>query len=227
MQSGKYYVIAEGNNLYESMTKEEILAAITQAVSTHAIADVDTGFVTTVKETNRNKGLTFWIGTSAEYNAIQTKVPDCFYILTDDPMLDDIESAVTDVASQVIDIAGRSIQSIDDYTVDGWNWHVHVHTSGFVEAWGAKEISNADVSTAEGNMYVVADGGFIVEYPTVLADSNGFTRKTASFGWDSVYYGLPFGRLGLSDDDYINIMRATSLTGVTGTLSIYMTGTIA
>ena len=34
------------------MTKEQILAAITQAVESHTVSDVDTGFVTTLKEQN-------------------------------------------------------------------------------------------------------------------------------------------------------------------------------
>ena len=54
-----YHVIANDKVKAESMTREQILAAITQAVETHEIFDVDTGFVTTIKETNKNKALKF------------------------------------------------------------------------------------------------------------------------------------------------------------------------
>ena len=227
MESGKYYVIAQGNNLYESMTKEEILAAITQAVESHTIGNVDTGFVTTLKEMNNNNGLKVWIGLTAEYNAIATKETNCLYILTDDTELEDIQTLVNSLNGKVNELAEKSISTINDYTATGgWSWHVRIYSNGFVEAWGTKAISNADVSTAEGSMYVV-DGGFSVAYPPVLTESNGFTRKTASFGWDSAYYALPFGRLGLLGGDYVNIMRATSLTGVSGTLSIHMTGIVS
>lgn len=108
-----YNVISNDNCLFESMTKEQILAAITQAVETHEIGDVDTGFVTTIKERNREKALKFWIGTTAEYNAIETKDNDCFYILTDDTELEDIESELDDFR-QSVSAMGDSISDIND-----------------------------------------------------------------------------------------------------------------
>lgn len=106
MESGKYYVLSEGKNLSEGMTKEQILAAIVQAVETHEISDVDTGFVSKLKEGNKNKQLTFWIGTTAEYNAIQTPVENCFYILTDENDLDELEAEIEQLAESVDSIAG-------------------------------------------------------------------------------------------------------------------------
>lgn len=88
------YVIGEGNNFYESMTKEQILAAITQAVESHTITDVDTGFVTKLKENNKNKQIAMWVGTEAEYNAIQEKDQNTLYIKTDDSTVEAIEEAM-------------------------------------------------------------------------------------------------------------------------------------
>lgn len=118
MESGKYYVIGYGNNFYESMTKEEILAAITQAVETHTISDVDTGFVTTVKEQNANQALKFWVGTSAQYNAIAIKDPNCFYILTDDVELEDLEQQIAQLSESVDLIAGLRNKVILNTTVN-------------------------------------------------------------------------------------------------------------
>lgn len=87
-----YYVLNEGDNKFESMTKEQILAAIEQAVSTGQIKDVDTGFVTTIKEVNHQQGLKFWYGTMAEFNALGSKQPNTFYIFSDDTTLQDIEN---------------------------------------------------------------------------------------------------------------------------------------
>jgi len=98
-----YYVIGEGNNFYEGMTKEEILAAITQAVSTHAIADVDTGFVTTIKEKNKNNPLSLWVGTEAEYNAIEEKDQNCLYIKTDDSTLEAIGDELNEYNQRLSD----------------------------------------------------------------------------------------------------------------------------
>lgn len=87
-----YYVISNDNCKFESMTKEQILAAITQAIEEGEISDIDTGFVTKLKEANKNRQLTFWIGSTAEYNALQIKETNCFYILTDDTEFEDIET---------------------------------------------------------------------------------------------------------------------------------------
>lgn len=89
-----FYVVSDDKCFYEGMTKEQILAAITQAIESHEIHDVDTGFVTTIKEGNQNKALTFWIGTTAEYNAIEEKLDDCIYLLTDDTELEDLEALI-------------------------------------------------------------------------------------------------------------------------------------
>lgn len=92
-----YYVFDDNLCKAESMTKEEILAAITQAVESHEISDVDTGFVTTLKEQNSNTALKFWVGTTAQYNAIAQKDSNCFYIVTDDSELDDLESEIANI----------------------------------------------------------------------------------------------------------------------------------
>lgn len=96
-----YYVISDDNCKFESMTREQILAAITQAIEQGDISDIDTGFVTKLKEMNRNNALKFWIGTTAEYNAIQTKETNCFYILSDDTELDDLETAISSINSSI------------------------------------------------------------------------------------------------------------------------------
>lgn len=101
MDSGKYYVLSAGNNLYESMTKEQILSAIAQAVEGHTISDVDTGFVEKIKEQNAKSNLKFWVGTTAQYNALPEKESGCYYILTDDTTFDDMESAVNEMQASV------------------------------------------------------------------------------------------------------------------------------
>ena len=95
------YVFSGDNCKYESMTKEQILAAIQQAVSTHEITDVDTGFVTKIKERNQNKQLQFWVGKQSEYEAIPTKDENTFYIVTDDSSFDDIADAVNQMQADV------------------------------------------------------------------------------------------------------------------------------
>lgn len=92
MATPTVYVICNSNCKYESMTKEQIIAAITQAVNEGTIGNVDTGFVQTIKTVN-NRGIKLFVGTQAEYNALSDseKVNDLFAIITDDVTSADFE----------------------------------------------------------------------------------------------------------------------------------------
>ena len=101
MSERNYYVLCEDNCKFPAMTKEQILTAIEQAVGGGGISDIDAGFVTTIKEMNRGTGLRFWVGTTAEYNALEEKPKDCFCILTDETTYDDVNAAVKELAAKV------------------------------------------------------------------------------------------------------------------------------
>lgn len=96
----KYYVICEDKCLFEAMTKEQTLAAIEQAVTTGTIKNVDTGFITKIKEQNAAAPLFFWVGTQAEYNALADKAANCFYIITDDTTFPDLNAAFEDLSKE-------------------------------------------------------------------------------------------------------------------------------
>lgn len=100
----KWNVISDDNCKAESMTKEEIIAAIVQYMESHEITDVDTGFITTLKEQNHGTGLTFWVGTQAEYNALAEHMPNCFYIISDDSTVDDLEEIINGLQGDVADL---------------------------------------------------------------------------------------------------------------------------
>ena len=79
-----FYVICDDDSKHEGMTKEQILAAITQAVETGGIRNCDTGFITKIKEKNSGGYVSFWVGTQAQYNATAAKESNCVYIITDE-----------------------------------------------------------------------------------------------------------------------------------------------
>lgn len=93
----KYYVLCADNCKFESMTKEQIMTAIIQAGITGAITNVDAGFITKIKERNSEAALSFWVGTSAEYNALETKYTNCLYILTDDTTGNDLQTVIEEL----------------------------------------------------------------------------------------------------------------------------------
>lgn len=121
----KYFVYCEDDCKFESMTKEQILTAIQQAVEGGEIHDVNTGFVTTLNEINHNRGLRVWVGTTAEFNRIPPDDRDVnvLYIRTDDTtaqdmqaQIDQLEAAVSGIG-QMTELTGGSLDSVFN---DGW-----------------------------------------------------------------------------------------------------------
>ncbi len=93
------YVRGDNNGNYDGMTKEQILAAIAQAVSGGTIGNIDTGFVTTIKEQNKGQGLMFWVGTTAEYEALEERPNNVLYIKTDDTSASDINAKFAELTT--------------------------------------------------------------------------------------------------------------------------------
>lgn len=134
-----YYCVCDLGCKFETMTKEQILTAIVQAVNEGKITNIDTGFVTKLKEQNKGGYVTVWRGTTAEYNALTEKEENCIYIKIDDTRLTDIEKAIDDyikkiknienkmlpvaaVLTQSVNIEGVGVQTIFDVTIDEFNF---------------------------------------------------------------------------------------------------------
>lgn len=99
----KYYVFCDDKCMFESMTKEQIYAAIAEATGATA-TEVDDAFITKIKEKNADKQLTFWVGTSAQYNGLVAAGDienDCFYILTDETFGDDVEATINEFREEL------------------------------------------------------------------------------------------------------------------------------
>lgn len=87
-----YYVICDDNCKFEGMTKEQIIAAIEEATG-NVPSDVDSAFITKIKEMNRNNALKFWIGTNFEYNVLVQDgdlEANTMYIVTDEEFPEEI-----------------------------------------------------------------------------------------------------------------------------------------
>ncbi|MBQ3970472.1 MAG: hypothetical protein II685_08340 [Clostridia bacterium] len=108
-----YNVVGTSDSLFEGMTKQQIYTAIVEAVEGGTVGDIDTGFVTIIKEINKNVAIRFWVGTTAEYNALQDKPTNVLYIKTDDTSATDINTAITNVQNALSTIEG-TITTMDD-----------------------------------------------------------------------------------------------------------------
>lgn len=101
MAETKVFALDEGKNAYETLTREQITSAIMQAVNEGTIGDLDAGFITKIQEMNKQGLLRFWIGTMAEFNALEEKDADTLYLFSDDPTVDDIEEAIAAVENDL------------------------------------------------------------------------------------------------------------------------------
>lgn len=92
MSEKKYYCYCDSNCKYETMTKEQILAAIAQAAAGNLVFDTEAAIISKVKEVNAGGFVTFWVGKQAEYNALPSVDPNCVYIITDNTWQGDVET---------------------------------------------------------------------------------------------------------------------------------------
>lgn len=96
--------LSELTNDMTFLTEEQIITLITNIVNTGSVGDIDTGFVTSLVEQNKHKALKFWVGTQAEYDAVQTKIANTFYIITDDRFREDVQTALNSLQAQINNI---------------------------------------------------------------------------------------------------------------------------
>lgn len=101
MSERKYYCFCEANCRFETMTKEQILAAIAEAAAGGLVFDSESAFITKVKEGNAGGFVTFWVGTTAQYNALAVKEPNCVYIKTDSTENSDLAAAIADAVAAI------------------------------------------------------------------------------------------------------------------------------
>ncbi len=95
MSERNYYVLCDDNCRFESMTKEQILAAIYESSGyVPSQEEIDAGFITKIKEMNKNGQLKWWVGTEAEYNAVSEKDDNTLYVITDGGEYEDIVGAI-------------------------------------------------------------------------------------------------------------------------------------
>lgn len=65
-----FYCVCDDDCRYETMTKEQILTAIEQAVENGYVSDPDNAVFSKIKEIRANAETRVWVGTEAQFNAI-------------------------------------------------------------------------------------------------------------------------------------------------------------
>ena len=153
MADRKYYVLSESNCKFESMTKEQIIAAIAEATG-NTPTDVDAAFITKVKEQNKNADMRIWVGSEAEYNAIVangTKDANTIYCISTNG------DAVLNYGVGIAYVE----QTYTSYEANGENVITVTLTSGvqtqFIVRNGGKPVKGVDYWTEADKNEIVAD----------------------------------------------------------------------
>lgn len=118
-----YYCLCDSDCKYETLNKEQIIAAIAEATGT-VPSDVDTGFITMIKEQNKNVNLKFWRGSQAEYNALTEKDNNTYYIIIDDTFRSDTNNSISTITSNLdlLSIVAQTKPVEESYTIEASSW---------------------------------------------------------------------------------------------------------
>lgn len=180
MADRKYYVVCDYGCKFESMTKEQILTAIMQAVENGEIRDVDIGFVTTIKTVN-GKRLKFFFGEQSEYEALtDEEKDDLFAIITNDTSKKALENAIA--------VLQKNYEALTESLADG-----------SFEVAKAKYATSAGSATNDGagnnieNTYAkkrsLTDGSLVVKTAECSNAIKGYSFSTVSIDTlDKGYY---------------------------------------
>lgn len=107
----KYYVFCDDNCKFETMTKTQILQAISKAVNIGVVDDVQA--TNGIIEKNKGKLIQLWVGTQSEYNNIAKKESNVLYIISDDTSKDDLIAKIDKLAEDVTAFGNQGIELFD------------------------------------------------------------------------------------------------------------------
>ena len=95
------YALDEGGNKIATFSAEQILEAINAAITTGEIPSELTAFIDAIKEQNKGKSLEFWLGTQAEFLALENTEEDIIYFINDSTNLKELSDALDQLKDQL------------------------------------------------------------------------------------------------------------------------------
>lgn len=188
--------LSELQNDMTFLTEEQIITLVTNIVDSGSVGDIDTGFVTRLKEQNRGKELKFWVGTQAEYDAIEIAQANTFYIITDDNFKE-----VTNQAIQALNDRLDAIEHTDyDEEISDLQTRVGLLTTdvGTLENTAATHTEQiADVTNkVDDSRYAIGDTDTLHFVGGALLNRSGTTNN--------LVFSIPLNKR-LSRDVTINV----------------------
>lgn len=177
-----YYCICDDNCKFPTMTEEQILEAIAEATG-NTPTSVDDAFISKLKEMNFGGNFTVWVGTTAEYNALESIEQNRFYILTDETWGDDVEAFVMELNAKV-----------DSLTNETQWMTIKRQAQGFVQTIGYYKIKGnmvyCNLNYCNTDFYPQYQGTtdnfelpFLLDIPTAQSSST-FSKCESTFAID-------------------------------------------
>lgn len=214
MPTTNYYVFDSLKNAYESMTKEQIIAAIAEATG-NTPSNIDDAFITQIQEQNAGRSLKFWKGTSAQYAAISPKDADTLYIVSDDDLIETLQESVTEM-TESLEAMAENVADLQEtvYQINDTGWNL----------W-----------TVDGSSVAYNGGYYRVKNGIAYFDIQGFLPTTPD---EDIYIDLPVkldvsGNVGIvlcysngtGTDNYKMAQGELTNSGDTTTLHVVCKGT--
>lgn len=101
MAEDTVYALDSGGNRIATFSAEQILEAINAAITTGEIPSELTAFIDAIKEQNKGKSLKFWLGTQAEFLALENTEEDIIYFINDSTNLKELSDALDQLKEQL------------------------------------------------------------------------------------------------------------------------------
>ena len=116
-----YSVIREDGVRVEGLTKEQVYELI-YGTTGKVPAGVDEGFITKLKEQRAQADVSIWVGSNAEYNALETKDDNVLYVVTDDPFFQELDERMKVIEDSIatIDPTLRTMMDQKTAEIDEW-----------------------------------------------------------------------------------------------------------
>jgi hypothetical protein len=86
---------SEANEKYDACVEATAQAQVAANKANAIRENIEAGgYIESLKELNNDEKFSIWIGTSAQYTALETKIENCLYIITDDTTGDALQEAI-------------------------------------------------------------------------------------------------------------------------------------
>lgn len=232
MANRKYYCFCSGGCKFETMTKEQILTAITQMATSGEIGDIDTGFVTTIRTINGTP-LKFFVGNQYEYEALSAaERENLFAIITNDTTQDAFTEIIEELTKELSilqqtkankfiapqEIATKTLTKKGYYYFSATSDNIETSASSFgLVYWdGSKDV---DIQCGNVKLKIWQDGTMMVFYDTVdmtenyqisaalvgeVSDTNDDSGTTPDSGTTTEKTNVMYYLTNVKDGDYPN-----------------------